>query len=221
MTIYGVLLHCKEGVITLYYNYQYLYESQQQIKQLQDIVEKQSKQISTLEEILKVMQQEIIQIKEKPRMNIERIEYKFDQLKVETLEGTLNIGLTPGSSGEIEDFVVTQNNLEVPVPQRNQQLSKEIETELRNYLEKDGTEKIKGIANQQGRNLEDHYYQFMLQDVSKQLPQRINHTLNTLTTEAIQKGYGEEKIQELAIARLQEDMNKAFAAFIQNLPNKN
>lgn len=208
-----------EGVIKLYYNFQqYLYESQQQIKQLQDIVEKQSKQILTLEEILKSMQQEIIQIKSKPSMNIERIEYKFDQLKVETLEGTLNIGLTPGSSGEIEDFVVTQNNLEVPVQHRNQQLSKEIEKELLNHLNKNGANKIKEIAKQQGRSLEEHYYDFMIQDVSKQLPQRINHTLNNLTTEAIQKGYSDEKIQELTLAQLRGDMDKAFAAFIQNLP---
>jgi spore germination protein PC len=204
----------------MYYNYQYFYESQQQIKQLQEIAEKQSKQISTLQELLKAMQQEIIQIKEKPSMNIERIEYKFDQLKVETLEGTLNIGLTPGSTGEIEDFLVTQNNLEVPIPQRNQNLAKGIETDLRSYLTQNGHDKIKQIAEQQGKVLENHYYDFMIQDVCKQLPSRINHTLNTITAEAVQKGYNDEKIKEVTIQQLQGDMDKAFAAFIQNLPAK-
>ncbi|WP_078381484.1 spore germination protein GerPC [Sutcliffiella halmapala] len=205
----------------MYYNYQYFYESQQQIKQLQDIVEKQSKQITTLEEILKKMQQEIIQIKQKPSMNIEKIEYKFDQLKVETLEGTLNIGLTPGSTGEIEDFVVTQNNLEVPVPQRNQQLAKEIETDIRNQLTKNGQDTIKGLAKKQGKVLEEHYYDFMIQDVCKQLPSRINHCLNTVTSEALEKGYSDEKIKAVTVQQLQADMNKAFATFIQNLPQNN
>ena len=38
--------------------------------------------------------------------SIERMEYKFDQLKVETLEGTLNIGLNPSDLQGIEDFSV-------------------------------------------------------------------------------------------------------------------
>jgi spore germination protein PC len=58
----------------------------------------------------------------------------------------------------------------------------------------------------------------MIQDVSKQLPNRIKQTLNTLTTEAIQKGYNDEKIKEVTIQQLQGDMDKAFLAFIQNLP---
>ncbi|WP_339149583.1 MULTISPECIES: spore germination protein GerPC [unclassified Sutcliffiella] len=204
----------------MYNNYQYFYQSQQQIQQLQQVVENQTKQISTLEELVKLMQKEIIQLKEKPSMNIERIEYKFDQLKVETLEGTLNIGLTPGSSGEIEDFIVTQNNLEVPVSQRNQNLAKGIEADLREYLEKNGETKIKHIAKQQGRTLEDHYYDFMIQDVNKQLPSRVNHKLNTITAEAVQKGYNDEKIKEITIQQLQGDMDKAFAAFIQSLPHQ-
>lgn len=202
----------------MYNNYQYFYQSQQQIQQLQQLVENQTKQISTLEELVKLMQQEIVQLKEKPSMNIERIEYKFDQLKVETLEGTLNIGLTPGSSGEIEDFIVTQNNMQVPVPQRNQNLSKGIEENLREYLDKNGEAKIKQIAKQQGRVLESHYYNFMIQDVCNQLPSRINHTLNNMTAEAVQKGYNDEKIKEIAIQQLQGDMDKAFATFIQSLP---
>jgi spore germination protein PC len=204
----------------MYNNYQYFYQSQQQIQQLQQVVENQTKQISTLEKLVKLMQKEIIQLKEKPSMNIERIEYKFDQLKVETLEGTLNIGLTPGSSGEIEDFIVTQNNLEVPVSQRNQNLAKGIEADLREYLEKNGETKIKQIAKQQGRTLEDHYYDFMIQDVNKQLPSRVNQKLNTITAEAVQKGYNDEKIKEITIQQLQGDMDKAFAAFIQSLPHQ-
>ena len=205
----------------MYNNYQYFYQSQQQIQQLQQIVENQTKQISTLEELVKLMQKEIVQLKEKPSMNIERIEYKFDQLKVETLEGTLNIGLTPGSSGDIEDFIVTKNNLEVPVPQRNQDLAKGIEADLREYLDKNGEAKIKQIAKEQGRTLEEHYYDFMIQDVNKQLPSRVNHTLNTITSEAVQKGYSDEKIKEITIQQLQGDMDKAFAAFIQSLPHQN
>ena len=38
------------------------------------------------------------------------LEYKFDQLKVETLEGTLNIGLNPSDLQGIEDFSIPSKN---------------------------------------------------------------------------------------------------------------
>ena len=43
------------------------------------------------------------------------MEYKFDQLKVENLNGTLNIGLNPFSTKEqqIEDFQVDTETLKV------------------------------------------------------------------------------------------------------------
>ncbi|CAG9623461.1 spore germination protein GerPC [Sutcliffiella rhizosphaerae] len=204
----------------MYNNHSYFYNSQQQINQLQSIVENQSKQISTLEELLKIMQQEIIQLKEKPSMNIERIEYKFDQLKVETLEGTLNIGLTPGGTGDIEDFVVTKNNLEVPVPNpSNQYLANGIQEEIRSYLDQQGASKIKNIAEKQGKDIDEHYYDFMIQDVAKQLPSRVSHTLNGITAEAVQKGYNDTKIKEVTVRKLQNDIEKAFSTFIQSLPS--
>lgn len=211
---------CENGVINMYYQQQpYFYESQQQMKQMQEIVEKQHKQIQTLEKLLKGMQQEIIQLKDKPTMNIERIEYKFDQLKVETLEGTLNIGLTPGSTGEIEDFIVTQDNLQVPVQKRSENVAKQVEEDLINYLEKDAKDTIKSVAANQGRNIEPHYYDFMLQDIKSQLPKRVNHYLNQITPEAIKQNLSDEDIRKMTVQQLKTDMTKAFSTFIQTIPS--
>ncbi|MGY3718325.1 spore germination protein GerPC [Sutcliffiella cohnii] len=197
---------------------QYVNDSQQKIRTLQEIVTKQNKQITALEDLLKTMQKEIIQLKEKPTMNIERIEYKFDQLKVETLEGTLNIGLTPGSAGAIEDFIVTQDNLQVPTQQRNEQVALQIEKELKDYLTKNGTERIKNAANHVGRSLEEHYYDFMIQDIAKQLPKKINLYLNELTPEAIKQNYSNDQIKNAAVDQIKKDMDVAFTTFIKNLP---
>ena len=203
----------------MYYQQQpYFYESQQQMKQMQEIVEKQHKQIQTLENLLKAMQQEIIQLKEKPTMNIERIEYKFDQLKVESLEGTLNIGLTPGSNGEIEDFIVTQDNLQVPVQKRSENVAKQVEEDLNNYLEKDAKNTIEQLASSQGRTIEEHYYNFMLQDIKSQLPKRVNQYLNQVTPEAIKQNLNDEQIRQMTVQQLKTDMTKAFSTFIQTIP---
>lgn len=55
----------------------------------------QTKKIQTLEQRLLLLENQLKELEQQPRTTIERIEYKFDQLKVETLEGTLNIGITP------------------------------------------------------------------------------------------------------------------------------
>lgn len=55
----------------------------------------QTNKIRTLERRLSVLEARLQELESQPRTTIERIEYKFDQLKVETLEGTLNIGLAP------------------------------------------------------------------------------------------------------------------------------
>lgn len=47
-------------------------------------------------------------IKDKPTTNIERIDYQFDQLKIERLEGTLNIGLNPSDPNSVQNFEVGQ-----------------------------------------------------------------------------------------------------------------
>jgi spore germination protein PC len=52
------------------------------------------------------LQTEIAAVKEQKGVRIDRIEYSFDQLKVERLEGTLNIGVAPGGLQSVEDFAV-------------------------------------------------------------------------------------------------------------------
>ena len=66
-------------------------------------------------------------------MSIE-LEYKFDQLKVETLEGTLNIGLNPTDLQGIEDFSVPNKN-GAASPSRTDGIFTEIENSIHQYLD--------------------------------------------------------------------------------------
>ena len=52
------------------------------------------------------LEKQVSEFQNRPPVHIDRMEYKFDQLKVETLEGTLNIGLNPSDLQGIEDFSV-------------------------------------------------------------------------------------------------------------------
>jgi hypothetical protein len=63
-------------------------EIYQYIRELHAFVEKQSKKLRKLEKAMLEMNQELVKLKERPPIQVGNLEYKFDQLKVETLEGT-------------------------------------------------------------------------------------------------------------------------------------
>lgn len=85
-----------------------MYDYQSNASQVYGIIQKHSQQIMMLEKRLNELQQEIQMIKDKPTTNIERIDYQFDQLKIERLEGTLNIGLNPSDPNSVQNFEVGQ-----------------------------------------------------------------------------------------------------------------
>ena len=58
---------------------------------LQSQLHAYGQRIAALEEALRCAEKEIRQLKEKPAIHVGTIQYKFDQLKVETLEGSLSI----------------------------------------------------------------------------------------------------------------------------------
>ena len=76
------------------------------------ILEAQDKRILQLEQELKRLTEEISLLKNKPPIHVDKIEYKFDQLKVESLDGTLNIGLNPSDLNNIDELAI--NNRDLP-----------------------------------------------------------------------------------------------------------
>ena len=66
---------------------------------------------------------------------LNELEYKFDQLKVETLEGTLNIGLNPTDLQGIEDFSVPTQKRSSHAEVRGCPLFTEIENSIHQYLD--------------------------------------------------------------------------------------
>ncbi|MFS0840539.1 spore germination protein GerPC [Paenibacillus sp. 1P03SA] len=77
-----------------------------QLQQMWTHIQRQEARIAKLEENAAAMRGEIEELKRQRGIHIDRIEYKFDQLKVEQLDGTLTIGVSPAAVDEIEDFAV-------------------------------------------------------------------------------------------------------------------
>lgn len=194
-------------------------EFYQYMKRLHGYVEHQSKKIAKLEKMIFEMQKEIASLKERPPVQIGNIEYKFDQLKVETLEGTLNIGLNPTDLEGIEDFTVDQKAVNVPIPQK--QLFKrtiELENTLYQYLESDLEKIYRDAQAYLGINVDDSYFTFIKDDIKKQLSGRVAYHLKELSATS----RGEESSSEIndkVIDLLKQEIQNGVFLFLKNLPD--
>lgn len=189
----------------------------QYLQWFQNCIQAHEARIASLEKTVQLLQNEIKQLNEKKTIHVDRIEYKFDQLKVETLEGTLTIGLNPNDLSGIEDFAVQNQALKNPLtPQAQMQRSMKIEDAIYQYLD---TELPQIIDNTQ-KNLNlppnESIYSFIKNDIVNQLPKRIDHHLKaTLQTD---RTMDESSIDEQIIEILKQEITNGVHLFLSNLP---
>ena len=194
-----------------------MYQDYSQLLQwVQMTLQAQENRIATLEHTIQKLLEEMKQLKDKPSIRVDKIEYKFDQLKVETLEGTLNIGLNPSDLANIEDFAVENQSLNTPIhPKAQMQRSMKIEESIYRYLETELPVLFKETQNQLNVRLDDSYLAFIKQDIMQQLPARIDyHIQNT----AANKSDDEQSTEESIIALLKQEIRKGILIFINHLP---
>jgi spore germination protein PC len=190
----------------------------QYLQWLQMCIQAQEKRIVFLEESLKQLSGELTQLKEKKAIHVDKIEYKFDQLKVETLEGTLNIGLNPSDLSAIEDFTVENQSLNTPSsPKAQMQRSMKIEEVIYQYLETDLPQIIEDTQKKLKMDPSDSYLSFIKDDIIKQLPTRIEYHLKAQTTQNRSRDNGSD-IQILIIEALKQEIHNGVFIFLNHLP---
>ncbi len=195
--------------------YQDLY---QYLQWLQMCIQAQEKRIASLEATLLELQNQLKQIQEKATIHVDTIEYKFDQLKVEALEGTLNIGLNPNDLSGIEDFAVQNQSLNTPFPPKQQmRLSMKIEESIQEYLQSD----LPLIIEETQRNLSippnESYLSFIKKDIIQQLPSRIEYHLKA-NAKSIQSAEDDEQIVQQVIDAIKQEIHNGVQVFLNNLP---
>lgn len=197
-----------------YYSYQQLYQ----------YINNQNKRISNLETLVSELQKEVTSLRDKPSINVERIEYKFDQLKVETLEGTLNIGLNPSDLEGIEDLAVNKQTLSPsPVPPLKQEvdmegLQKNLMPRIEEYIEKEVPAIITDTEIQLGTSLDDSYHELVKEDIRKQMPQRIQFYAQSMPLHH-ERQHQETSWEEKIYTKVKSDINTAIFSFMSNLPD--
>ncbi|OLS36495.1 spore germination protein GerPC [Bacillus sp. MRMR6] len=189
----------------------------QMLQWLQMTIQAQENRIAMLEQTLQKMSEEIKQIKGKPSINVEKIEYKFDQLKVETLDGTLNIGLNPSDLSAIEDFAVQNQSVNTPFsPKMQMQRTVKIEDEIFRYLESDLPALFEDTKKNLNVEIDDSYLAFIKQDIQKQLPSRIEYHLKAASSNG-RSGSGEGDDANI-IELIKQEIQNGVTVFINHLP---
>lgn len=180
----------------------------------------QHRRIANLEKTLQALKLDVEKLSKRPPVHVDNIEYKFDQLKVETLDGTLNIGLNPGDLGDVDSFEVDNQNQSPSLsPKKKMESTMKLEDSLYRYLDSDLNSLCKQYASRIGIEVDEEFIAFIKEDIKKQLPSRIN--------EYFKKYKVPDRSDEAILAMLdkvekqiKDDIGNAVLAFLNNLPKR-
>lgn len=177
--------------------------------------------IRQLEENVANLEKEVQTLKERASTSIGRIEYKFDQLKVETLEGTLNIGLTPSGQGTIDEFAVDNNEMNVPtVQQEFSGLTNSIRSQINNYLKNECHETFNQLEARYNCQLNNQYREFITNDIQRQIDERIKFHINQNASN-LQDPRKIGNTEQDILRKIKKEIVSSIESFIQNLPKEN
>lgn len=186
----------------------------QVLQSMQAHIHHQDKILQDLQKKFQALEETISDLQKRPPVNIERMEYNFDQLKVDTLEGTLNIGLNPSDLQGIEDFSVQNKNGGTIEPKKKMSMFTEIDRAINEYLDSNLQSILGETSEQLHSPVDESYRDFILQDIKKQLSNRIEYYLN----QPLRDGSTGEQQKEWIIEQLKKEIHHGILTFIQNLP---
>ncbi|WP_203364169.1 spore germination protein GerPC [Bacillus sp. REN10] len=181
----------------------------QDIQNLWQYIQQQQRQIDALTKKVQKLQQEMVEVKKRPPVSVDKIEYSFDQLKVETLAGTLNIGLSPSELSGIKDYAVNVKGQSVP---SGQQLLPQLLHSSNRFIDENLDQLIETYEGQLQRSINPEIKEHMKQDLTKQLPERIGFYLNQCKEEP------PEIVEEKVLEKIKEDIQQALLSFISKIP---
>lgn len=148
--------------------------------QLNEYLRWQTERIRYLEGRIELIVQELESLKKQRGVTIERIEYNFDQLKVETLEGTLNVGLSPAGLGaqSLDDATVGGRVIRTNTA-RSESFGR-IQKHVYDYLQQSCPEELADLEATYGVELGPDFSDFVIGDLKGQAAQRIEYYLDSM-----------------------------------------
>ncbi|MDL4842869.1 spore germination protein GerPC [Aquibacillus rhizosphaerae] len=186
--------------------YEYVYN-------LQKYVEQQDKRVNQLEQRLSQVENNQANAK---HTTIEKLEYNFDQLKIERLDGTLHIGVSPDDLSKIDDLSLNQqplSNFQQPHSIKQQTVS-----QLDSYLSEQGPSFLNQLSNDYNYPVNESYQEMMLNDVRKQLPERVAHYEKNARNESSLNN--DKQLSNYIYEQVKSEINYSLQQFFENEKTK-
>lgn len=174
--------------------------------------------------------QEVQQLSRKETTYVEKIEYKFDQLKVETVEGTLHIGVLPGgqhaqsvtngmgqgeaqAEGMMQESGFTGGPYDLQFSARAQtELFTKAKQRVDQYVKHDLPEYIQLLQHEHSRLLGEQYVSQMVHDIHMQCEGRILYYLNQMNL-----SQNTQAAEDEVVERTMRDIEHAIKQHIETI----
>ena len=169
---------------------------------------------------LQSMQQQLNELKTKPPLHVE---YHFDQLKVNRLEGTLNVGFTPQSAPDIESLELPQSqnwNIEQAKPEPQNDPIRGLQAELAAYMNREGAQNLYSLERQYAFPLDDAHRNRIIEDVKRQLNERVRYYATVKPYPEQGSDMEKREWHDQVVDKTVRDIDGAFTAYMQKFAAK-
>lgn len=183
-------------------------------QQLNAYLQWQMQKLQELESKVGQLQQEIDELKKQRTVNVEKIEYKFDQLKIEKLDGTLHIGISPEIGKSIDDFTVNGSDVQTTTIQTDERSL--IRSQIDRFLDEDGRTSIQQLEQNHRIMLGEGYADFMIEDIKRQMDMRIDHYMKSVKDDPMS---GKTKA-DIIVDKIKTDIKTAIEQHVGLKKNK-
>lgn len=181
---------------------------------LQSLIQANHHRIRELEQTVEQLQKELSEIKKEKAIHVDKIEYHFDQLKVETLEGTLNIGLSPKSLEEqIEDLTVNGKQINGDVDENEE--VKSFLAQFEHYFDQEFVADVERLSKKYGVPIDATFLPLVKEQLQKQLSDRILYYLQQMKQAHMEN---DPTIRERILSHTKQDILTALEQFLQQYP---
>lgn len=150
------------------------------LQQLHSYINWQADKINKLESNVEEIKKELTDFKNQKQIAIDKIEYRFDLLKVENLNGTLVIGVTPDGAKSIEEMAKNGCSVVHTSKDKHSELYDSTSNSMEQFLNSEVPGKIDSVSKQYQLNVNHEYRQRMTNDLKQQLHDRIHHYMNQI-----------------------------------------
>ncbi|WP_312149456.1 spore germination protein GerPC [Paenibacillus odorifer] len=173
----------------------------------------QAEKIQQLEKQLRDLQGDVDSIKNNKSASIGPINYHFEQLKIEKLEGTLNIGITPNEGNNLDEAMINGK----PIGEREDgttALSDQIRPQILKYVQEEVPSQFSRLEKEKNLSIDEQYIQMVTQDLLNQMDGRINEYVNQLPATEEGLGYTDEECASI-VEQIKRDIVMAVERHLE------